>query len=740
MSHAWRRLIGRVGGVWLQPETRRGLRAVAAVGAPLLLGMDGRLPLPVPFVLLAALEVSLLDVRGPYPLRIGYAFALVLMLAVAAELGSLTGGALSPALFGTLLIAVHAGLWRHVSPAYALPMGIPTTVAFFLGMELPHEGHPSAAVAAGGLWGLAIQIAMWLVRPQYPQRRIAAEAWLAAADLFRALADGGGERGSRIAEAEGRVRRALDAAFRTLAGSGRERAITAALHDLTRLAARLTARAAALETMVDAHAQTAGVRELRPALEAAWQSLGNTAGAVAIATVSGQPAHVAVCEVRLRRAGSLVRALGARAESAVDDGDARAELGTALRRIEEMLGTGAGAVRATTDRAGERASFPFELMDLGAWRLRPMAAVLHLASWRPEPLILRHTARVAVLMLLAVLAYKTLGLAHGYWLPLTVVVVLQPDYGATVSRAVQRAIGTLAGGAAAGLLLLRDPPEGVVVAATCAAAFGFAYIVRRNYRLGVLFVTVFVVLIGSGRGTTLGLVTDRLAATAGGGLLALAAAMIFWPMWEQRRFPAIMASALRANAAYLRTLGEALAESPEDERGVVPAKRRAEAATADVYASVERLLADPRARREGAEAAAVLAAGNRRVTRALNVLLVHFGPGAPPVGGADVSRFVACAAETLERLAEAVETRRTEPERLAALRSRLEACAPRFQPGGAEEGTGAGVGVGVGVGRAYEQRVYAQLARVGAELAALLSVPGTAPGAEENGASGENGR
>src|SRR5690606_4298155 len=208
--------------------------------------------------------------------------------------------------------------------------------------------------------------------------------------------------------------------------------------------------------------------------------------------------------------------------------------------------------------------------------------------------------------------------------------------------------------------------------ATCAAAFGFAYIVRRNYRLGVLFVTVFVVLIGSGRGTTVGLVTDRLAATAGGGLLALAAAMIFWPMWEQRRFPAIMASALRANAAYLRTLGEALAESPEDERGVVPAKRRAEAATADVYASVERLLADPRARREGAEAAAVLAAGNRRVTRALNVLLVHFGPGAPPVGGADVSRFVACAAETLERLAEAVETRRTEPERLAALRSRLE--------------------------------------------------------------------
>src|SRR5690606_30135680 len=113
MSHAWRRLIGRVGGVWLQPETRRGLRAVAAVGAPLLLGMDGRLPLPVPFVLLAALEVSLLDVRGPYPLRIGYALALVLMLAVAAELGSLTGGALSPALFGTLLIAVHAGLWRH---------------------------------------------------------------------------------------------------------------------------------------------------------------------------------------------------------------------------------------------------------------------------------------------------------------------------------------------------------------------------------------------------------------------------------------------------------------------------------------------------------------------------------------------------------------------------------------------------------------------------------------------------
>ena len=54
----------------------------------------------------------------------------------------------------------------------------------------------------------------------------------------------------------------------------------------------------------------------------------------------------------------------------------------------------------------------------------------------------------------------------GYWLPFTMVVVLQPDYGSTRQRAAQRVLGTLAGSLAASVLLWVKPPLPVAAQAT----------------------------------------------------------------------------------------------------------------------------------------------------------------------------------------------------------------------------------------------------------------------------------
>ena len=65
---------------------------------------------------------------------------------------------------------------------------------------------------------------------------------------------------------------------------------------------------------------------------------------------------------------------------------------------------------------------------------RPLASALNL-TWRVDPALIRFTLRLAVLMVAGVVVFKTWALPHGYWLPFTVIVVLQPDYGSTRQRA-----------------------------------------------------------------------------------------------------------------------------------------------------------------------------------------------------------------------------------------------------------------------------------------------------------------
>jgi len=52
------------------------------------------------------------------------------------------------------------------------------------------------------------------------------------------------------------------------------------------------------------------------------------------------------------------------------------------------------------------------------------------------------TAVVAALGTAVITRYE---LAHGIWLPLTSLVILQPEYGGTITRALQRTFGTIAG-------------------------------------------------------------------------------------------------------------------------------------------------------------------------------------------------------------------------------------------------------------------------------------------------------
>ncbi len=643
----------------LSPDLGRATRATFAVIVPLLLAATGHLPLSVPFVAFAGQNVALVDVRGSYTLRLGLLLAMTAILAGASHLGALAAHSVTWMILGGGLIAAGGGLWRHLTPDYGASLAISSLLLFLIAIATPPApglaGALGFAATIGGGWGLLLQMLFWPVRPQHPLRRAVSDSWAAVADLFEALAPAPtADRSARLQKVESQLRTTLDQAYAALALPPGKPAtpVRTRLGELNLAAARLATRVVALNTALESAFVTPAAAWLADAFQPVLTSLTNFSRSTAVTVVSRQPAHLAAFEVRLRRLRNLLRVFQEGAPARISDPATAAQLGDILRQIEAQLPATHEALRATVDRADERAAFSLELFDLHTWTLRPLASALNFRR-QVNPALLRFTARLTVLTMLGIAAFRFLHLPHGYWLPLTTAIILQPDYGSTRQRAVQRTLGTLIGSLAASALLWLQLPAAFLVAATAATIFGFAFFLKRNYAIAVVFITLLVVLLTEAHEpVTLGFTGERLASTIAGGLLALIAAIFFWPVWERDRLPPILASALDANRAYLALIAQRLAAGGAYDHPAILAKRRAESTNAAVFSSLQRMMGDPQNQQSSLEPIAALANGNQRITRALTVMAVHLTPGASH-DTPELAVFARLAADTLSQLEQA---------------------------------------------------------------------------------------
>jgi len=651
-------------GEFSNPDIGRGMRCMASFMAPLALGLSGRLPVEMIFAAMAAQNVANVDVRGSYGVRLSLLLSMSFVLAGFSAMGALAAPSLAASLAVTVLIGLGAGLWRHLSTDYGPSLAIAS--GFLCCFALSEKGGPSAAEShaiaalAGGCWGTVLHVVLWPIRPQHPLRHAIGESWLAVAGMCTLTADHAAEAG---------LRTALDKAHAIL-GAARarlNRIVIERLEELNNVAARLAQRISAFQSAYDEMAGLPPRADVQSTIDSVVSVFGNLSRTVALAVVSRQPGHLALAEVRLRRLDHLLGVLGERI-AGLPQQSRWATLAATAEQISAYLPEVGTALRRTMDRASDQGAFSLELLDLAHLRLRPLAAALNL-SRHVDPALVRYTARITVLAVASVWAMKTLELRHGYWVLLTLMVVLQPDYGSTRTKAVQRLMGTLAGSVLASCVLWLHLPFPALMAATAASAFLFGFFLRRNYWVSVIFITLFVVMLTESLGpVTLEITLERFSDTLAGGFLALIAALLFWPVWERERFRPILARALKANAAYMRIVGEKLAAGMRYDHEVVRAKRAAEKAASEVFSSLQRMSGDPLAFRDPINELAVVANGNQRVTRALNLIILQAHPDEPMP---DVREMAARRSSALEEMARYLEGTDAGPKRLIQAREKL---------------------------------------------------------------------
>jgi hypothetical protein len=188
-----------------------------------------------------------------------------------------------------------------------------------------------------------------------------------------------------------------------------------------------------------------------PTADSVLKALSDAARSVAITLISHRALNFAAAELRLKRCRHLCLVLDDRLAAETGDVDA-ANARAALEQILRVLPRISKTLGGTIDIGEARSVFPARLPDLSKRSIHSLAAWIN-PSPHPDPVLVRHALRMAVLTMLAVAVYKGFSINRGYWMAFTIVVVLQPDFGSTRRRAGERMGGSIAGGLLGSALL-----------------------------------------------------------------------------------------------------------------------------------------------------------------------------------------------------------------------------------------------------------------------------------------------
>ncbi|QNS05557.1 FUSC family protein [Streptomyces xanthii] len=461
------------------------------------------------------------------------AFASGASLGVSTFVGYLTGSHLALFLPLLALWTFLAGLAWAAGPTIGL-ISSSNVAMMLVTITLPTSVAGAAAHAAMMIVGGLVQAALVIlfpVRRWGAQRDALADALAAEADYARRL------RHDPVAPFDPEPLMLARSAAALTPRQARTR--PAQLRGTRGLAERIRP---VLASLAD---PAVGVPEEGPERDRVRELLAGSASildAAARAIRQGQPVTIpggAVAAFRSPDTGSILTGPAQRAAK---------RLGSLLRDVVET----AGGTRPEDDDVRRRPADPAaSLRRPSLFRLLPAAVRAVRREARPGSPILRHATRVTAVALAGYLLGNALPFGHGYWAPMSAVMIMRPDFSQTYSRAVARFAGTLVGVAVATGIVRIAHPGTYTAAALAVGCAGLMYLLMRTGQLAAqACIAAYVVfLLGMGGESWDQTVVERVVLTLVGGLLAMLAYALY-PAWETPRLRTRLADRLVALGEY----------------------------------------------------------------------------------------------------------------------------------------------------------------------------------------------
>ncbi|WP_119674971.1 FUSC family protein [Deinococcus sp. RM] len=527
---------------WSQFRPWLALRSTVGVAIPVLLGTATGHAVWGVVAAVGALMAGMASFHGVYRARAGLMVTVSLGMAVAAGLGDLLAQQDALAIAGVALLSLL--LARYT----ATPLGANTVIiqaftvqSLLLGFPDPGLGPLGTAglVLAGGLIQTVLLVAVWPVNPRRAERQAVAAAFESLALFVASLAAPGASRLPGVVPFQG---------ARTILADAQRRA-SRPEHDLL------------IQTLRQGEALHAALVGFAQA-----DLLVRQTGAVGKQQAD---AALTLLEALLRNVARRVR----RGQPAALPGSDLDGFQAAVFTMERALPD--ENLAAHQEYAEWTGILLFHLRQLRAHhpnRADPVVSPQAAPAAVGQPVLQGHVLRFTVAMTLATALERLLNIPSGFWIPLTVCLVLRPEFAVTVHRGVTRVAGTLVGVGVALMIMLSLAPHGLVLAGALIAAAWLAYaLFLTNYAVFSAVITVYIILSLSAAGAA-GDVLDvsgrRLLATLLGGAIALGSYLV-WPTWHAPQVQGVLWTAVDAQLAFAQSLTRRAVGEPDlllDER------------------------------------------------------------------------------------------------------------------------------------------------------------------------------
>ncbi|PKT69513.1 hypothetical protein CW362_29345 [Streptomyces populi] len=561
-------------------------RAAVALSLPLAVGLARGQPAYGALASMGALFAVISDTADAYRMRILNIAVPQLFGAIGIMIGAAVFGHGWTAVVTVTVVALVSGMISSIG-AVASVTGLLLLINCVIGAGLPLPGAWWLApllMSGGGLLVLALTLLAWPLRSGVPERSSVADTYRTVADL---LAAGGTDDYERLRLT---VTQSLNESYdlvlaRRAFHHGRS-------PDLVRLLAQLNAVTPVVEAAPAAHQRG---DPLPAEIPAAVRLLADT-----VETGGTGP-----LELRLP--------------------DPADETG---RAVDHALRHAAAVV---TDRSPDPGTLDDRLGRPAALRVRAARAthdvLLSAASWR-------YGTRLALCIGLGQVLVSTVEVPRSYWVALTITFVMKPDYGSVFSRALLRALGTVAGLVVAAAVLTVVPrgwwdvPVLMVLGALVPA------LTPRGYGYQTAAITPVILLLSdilNHQGT--GLVVPRLVDSLIGCAIALVAGYLLWPESWHARVGDRLADAVADTADHVElAFGEAVEPGAR-----ARSRRRLYRDLSSIRTEFQRALTEPPPNGRRAAAWMPLVVAVERIVDATTAARVRVRQGAAAPSAAEIS-------------------------------------------------------------------------------------------------------
>ncbi len=623
-----------------EPSIGKSIRTMLAFITPLLWGMATNDLTFAVWIAITAQVLSNVNVPGSYPLKLLILSGAVLACAVCAALGTLAGHYWITSVIIMMILAFLGGFVRQ-SGVYG--PGIIIAVLLLYLLSLDHPGNTAAAsrmflwVLEGGILTLILLLTTWAFVPFNPFRRSIALTWKALSDWITAFSsiqknNTGEDPKEKQDKYELSLRKELNNSMELLSrrqaiAHARQNRYSYHLVGLRQLVSEAGNAVSSLHTVADIIKQDGQFP--RRLFQSVLDNLAQTAHRIALSIISHRPEDVYTVRLSIEKSR---QSIGLLRKDLKDDTSiqAYALLQQTLDNLMRCFDDALAILEKTTP---EKARMTLFIRNLFTGMTIPQRIPWVRFEFSSRSFTFRFALRLALGMGVGIFLYKFFRIPHGYWIAMTTMIVLQPEFGATFKKASDRMKGTVLGVIIGTLVFLLHLPLPVNIALMAVYSFLMTYYVTRNYAVAAFFITMLVIsLFHLLEPVTWQVGGIRLANTLAGCGLAVLGGFAFWPLWERFRFPALIREAIEASTIYMHLVTDSLQEEKRKTfNDFIKPRREAEMANNNAFLCLRRMEDEPKHKKQDLEQFFIITAHNIRVTRLLNTLNQQIRNAAHPI-------------------------------------------------------------------------------------------------------------